>query len=136
MAKDLSYFLGLRYRIELEEDEDGGFVAHHPELRGCIAQGETADEAVQNLRDARAAWIQVRLEDGLSVPEPREQSSCSGRLLLRMPRSLHEELADAAERDGVSLNQFVVAALSRHVWNDVEAQRTESWIGHWNRKAS
>ena len=39
----------------------------------------------------------------------------SGRLLLRMPRTLHAELARAAEREGTSLNQFITSALSRTV---------------------
>ena len=41
--------------------------------------------------------------------------SYSGRLLLRMPRTLHEELAQAAEREGTSLNQLIVGLLSRSV---------------------
>ena len=42
----------------------------------------------------------------------------SGRLLLRMPRSLHEELARASDRDGVSLNQFITGVLASAVaWN-------------------
>ena|SRR5581483_3547299 len=41
--------------------------------------------------------------------------SYSGRLLLRMPRTLHEELAQAAERQGTSLNQLIVGVLSRSV---------------------
>lgn len=42
----------------------------------------------------------------------------SGRLLLRMPRSLHAELAARSDADGVSLNQFIVAALARSVSSD------------------
>ena len=113
--KDLNYFLGLRYRIGLEQDEDGGFVAHHPELPGCVAQGETPDEAVDSLRAARELWIEVRLEDGLSVPEPKPEIHYSGKFLVRLPKSLHAELADAAESDGSSLNQLVVSALSRYI---------------------
>jgi hypothetical protein len=46
-------------------------------------------------------------------PKPRQRaSSYSGRLLLRMPASLHQELARASDRDGVSLNQFITSALA------------------------
>jgi RNA polymerase sigma-B factor len=45
----------------------------------------------------------------------RGQSAHSGRLLLRMPRNLHAQLAEAAEREGVSLNQLIVGTLSRSV---------------------
>ena len=55
-----------------------------------------------------------------SARKQRQQraGSYSGRLLLRMPRSLHEELARASDRDGVSLNQFITSALASAVaWN-------------------
>ena len=50
-----------------------------------------------------------------SNPDPLEagEHSHSGRLLLRMPKSLHAQLAARSDRDGVSLNQWIVAALSR-----------------------
>ncbi len=57
------------YRIELTADADGYF-ACHPDLEGCMSQGDTAEEALTNLDSARAAWIETRLEDGLPVPEP------------------------------------------------------------------
>jgi HicB family len=43
---------------------------------------------------------------------PDDETSHSGRLLLRMPQSLHAELARAAEREGVSLNGFITGVLS------------------------
>jgi HicB family len=57
--------------------------------------------------------------DALPDETPRKQrqrsGSYSGRLLLRMPRSLHAELARASERDGVSLNQFITGVLASAV---------------------
>jgi RNA polymerase sigma-B factor len=51
-----------------------------------------------------------------SSPKQRQRAgSHSGRLLLRMPRSLHEELARASDRDGVSLNQFITGVLASAV---------------------
>jgi len=60
-------YLAVRYRCELIQDEDG-FVAFHPDLLGCIAQGETAEEAMQNLDSARRLWIESRYEDHLPMP--------------------------------------------------------------------
>lgn len=50
-----------------------------------------------------------------SEPEPKAQATHSGKLMLRMPQSLHTELARSAEREGVSLNQFITNALSSAV---------------------
>jgi len=47
-----------------------------------------------------------------AMAEAENQRDHSGRLLVRMPKSLHAELARTAERDGTSLNAFIVAALS------------------------
>ncbi|HKC21066.1 MAG TPA: toxin-antitoxin system HicB family antitoxin [Gaiellaceae bacterium] len=55
--------------------------------------------------------------------KPRQKTGTySGRLLLRMPRTLHEQLAKASERDGVSLNQFITGVLASAVdWRNDEA---------------
>ncbi len=45
-------------------------------------------------------------------PKDRDKPAPSGRLLLRMPRTLHADLAQAAEHEGTSLNQFITAALA------------------------
>ena len=59
-----------------------------------------------------ASWIAAALEEGRDVPEPRSAKTHSGRLLLRMPRTLHADLTRASEREGISLNQFITDALA------------------------
>jgi hypothetical protein len=59
-----------------------------------------------------ASWIAVALKEGRDIPEPKSKSSHSGRLLLRMPRTLHAALVAAAERENVSLNQFITDSLA------------------------
>ena len=104
-------YLDRPYHIVLVRNDDG-WVAQVEELPGCEAKAETADEATQAIRGAMEAWITEALEQGREVPEPRGASSYSGRLMLRMPHSLHAELARAAERDEVSLNQFITSSLA------------------------
>jgi len=69
-AKDLSYYLRLRYPIEAHESEGGGYFVTHPDLDGCMAEGATLEEAVANLADSRQLWIEARLAGGYTVPEP------------------------------------------------------------------
>jgi hypothetical protein len=69
--------------------------------------------------------------DPIGSPEPtetaeKEESTHSGRLLLRMPPSLHAELARAAEREGVSLNAFISSALSGAVHWRAGAMATQA----------
>lgn len=110
-------YLDLPYHIEIvrsesPEDDDGGWVAEVRELKGCIAQGRTPDELMANIRGAMGAWIDDALSVGDRIPQPRPEVTQSGKLLVRMPRSLHSTLAATAEREGVSLNQLVVSLLS------------------------
>lgn len=103
------------YHISLvfDRDEDGvsGWVAEVEELPGCLSQGTSPDEAVAAVKNAMLGWISVALEDGKPIPEPFEEPEYSGRFLVRLPRSLHAELARQARQEGVSLNQFVAVAL-------------------------
>ena len=109
-SRNLDDYLELVYRYELHH-EDGLWVAFHPELPGCVAQGETPSEAVALLDDARHAWLEIALADGDPIPRPRSEA-LSGKMTLRMPAVLHERISKRAELEGVSINAFVNTALS------------------------
>ena len=101
------------YPVTLVRDDtdDAEWVATVDALPGCNARGSTPDEALEHVAVAVAAWVETAGREGKEVPEPKSAPH-SGRLLLRMPQTLHAELARAAEREGVSLNQFITDALS------------------------
>ncbi len=58
-------------QVVLMRGEDGFWVAEVPSLPGCVSQGKDRDEALENVRDAITAYIEVLREDGLPVPEER-----------------------------------------------------------------
>ena len=108
----LADYMKLDYPIELVQDsEQGGYFARHPDLLGCTAEGDTVEEAVSNLNESRQLWIESRLEDGYPVPIP-PGAEYGGRISLRIPRGLHAFLARSAVRQGVSLNQLLTIVLS------------------------
>lgn len=49
----------MKLKVVIEPGEDSGFVAHVPALRGCWSQGATRDEAIDNIREAIEAWLEV-----------------------------------------------------------------------------
>ncbi len=48
----------LKYRVVIETDEDGVFVAEVPALPGCLSQGRTRAEAIANIKEAIAAYLE------------------------------------------------------------------------------
>lgn len=114
-AKPLEYYLELNYPITIHRAEEGGFVAENEDLPGCLTQGETIEEAIENIEEARQLWIQAAYEDGVEIPIPRTDEEYSGRFLVRILKSLHRHLAEQARYEGVSLNQYVESILSAGV---------------------
>lgn len=99
-------------RVLIPDEESGTFTALIAEFPGCITEGNTPGEAYRSLEEAAESWLEAALESGVPIPEPESESEYSGKVVLRMPRSTHRRAAQAAARDGVSLNTFLVSAVS------------------------
>lgn len=63
----------MRYRILIEQDEDGVFVAECPSLPGCISQGKTRKEALDNIRDAIKGYLESLKKHNEPIPPPIEE---------------------------------------------------------------
>src|SRR4051794_911378 len=113
-AHSVEDYMSLPYRMHVYWDQDY-WAAEFPELPGLVAGADSWDQLENKIEDAKRTWFEGMLEEGLAIPEPRDEASASGKLLLRLPKSLHAQLVRAADMDGVSLNTFIVSALSRQV---------------------
>ncbi len=60
------------YARVLVPDESGRYSAKILELPGCFAEGDTAEEALEELEEAMRVWVEAALEDGFDIPEPEE----------------------------------------------------------------
>jgi antitoxin HicB len=58
----------MRYTVLLEPEDDGGFIVSVPALPGCISQGDTREEALENIREAVALYVEDCREAGDPVP--------------------------------------------------------------------
>ena len=97
--------------------EEGGYTACYPDLPGCLSCSETLDGIIKNALDAKRAWIEAALKEGLDIVEPADEkdvSLYSGQFKLRMPRSLHRSLAMHAKIEGISMNQYCNYLLARN----------------------
>ncbi len=58
----------MKFRVLIEQDEDGMFVAEVPSLPGCVSQGKTRDEAIRNAQEAVAAYLESLKAHGDPIP--------------------------------------------------------------------
>jgi antitoxin HicB len=121
--KPLEYYLNQKYPVTLEEAPEGGYFIEIEDLPGCYSQGETVQEALEMIEEARQLWLESTYEDGLDIPLPRENRDYSGKFFIRAPKSLHRRLDQLANREGVSLNQFLVSTLSRAIGQNEARQQ-------------
>ena len=112
--KRIEDYLALPYRMELVPDlDEGGYAVSYPDLPGCVSCGETLESAVRNGEDAKKAWLSAALEDGIDIPEPNQLEQYSGQFKLRIPKSLHRQLAEHSKREGISMNQYCLYLLTK-----------------------
>jgi antitoxin HicB len=112
-TKGVEYYMGLPYTFEVRHDAEAGWFAKVVELPGCMTWAGTLEELEGMIEDAMRGWIEVSLEHGDPIPEPRSLEDYSGQVRLRMPKSLHRDLVCRARDEDVSLNQLMVATLAR-----------------------
>jgi antitoxin HicB len=65
-----SQIIRMKYRVVIEPDEDGVFVAECPALPGCISQGKTRAEALANIKDAMTGYLASLKKHGEPPPPP------------------------------------------------------------------
>jgi predicted RNase H-like HicB family nuclease len=107
-------YLKLPYNIIIRHtvDESGSYyLAAVLEFDGCMSDGATYQEAFENIQEAMAGWIETKLANGFPVPPPVGET-CSGKFVVRLPKTLHSRLAIEAKMEGVSLNQYALKKLS------------------------
>ncbi len=62
----------MEYSVVIHEAEEGGYWVEVPALSGCYSQGETVEEALENVRDAIKLYLEVLQEDGAPIPKDEE----------------------------------------------------------------
>ena len=105
------------YLIIIEKSEDG-YGAYCPDVPGCVAVGDTADEARRNFLEALEFHFEGLKEDGLEIPKPSSSfafssEDCTGVLNIRTKKSTHLKLIKIAEKENVSVSHLVNDAIIR-----------------------
>ena len=78
------------------------------------------EDVIANANDAKRAWLEAAIDEGIDINEPDSSSNYSGQFKLRLPKSLHKSLAEHAKAEGTSMNQYCLYLLTK---NDAAAAR-------------
>lgn len=121
--KNAGYYLSLPYAVEVTQiglEEGGGYVACVPLLGRytAVGDGETPAAAYASLYDALPTLFEEWIEEGHTIPEPTPEAEVdlpSGKLSLRLPRTLHAQVKHQAKEEGVSINDYISNALAQSV---------------------
>ncbi|MCL1998985.1 MAG: type II toxin-antitoxin system HicB family antitoxin [Turicibacter sp.] len=114
--KNAKYYMSLPYTtiIEPTEDESGFYyVGRIMEFDGCMTDGDTKEETLQNLQEAMEGWIETKLDHGFPIPPPAQRPDLGGNFLLKLPQILLDTLLQKANAEGISLNQYAIQKLSQ-----------------------
>jgi len=100
-----------------EEDGYAGYRAYLPDIPAIEAIGDTAHEALADLEGAKKEWFAFALAKGIRIPMPNPSVnnalSYSGRVTLRIPKTLHRQASERAYLEGVSLNALLGSIIER-----------------------
>ncbi len=96
----------------LSKENGGGYLIEFPDLPGCMSDGETIEEAIENGNDAVRCWIEDAKAHNEPIPRPGESDHFSGKWIQRVPKSLHQQLSINAKRENMSLNSYVLYLVS------------------------
>ncbi len=113
--KKLDYPFTIR---PLLAEEGGGYLIEFPDLPGCMSDGATPEEAIVNGKEAVTEWLHACKKLKRPIPKPSIPESAgaySGKILQRIPRTLHARLASQAKREGVSLNQLILSLVAEGI---------------------
>jgi|ERR1039458_8471349 antitoxin HicB len=111
------------YRITirpLSKDEGGGYLVEYPEIPGCMSDGETIEEAIENGREALRDCLEVFKESGRKAPPPGIEAA---QWRQRLPRTLYLKLTEQAKSEGVSINSLVTAMIAEAIGSRRQPQR-------------
>ena len=109
------------YKMEIYcvETTDGiQWNVEFPEIPGCGGAGDTVEEAIQDAQVNLSVHLDYLREKEIPIPAPGlslPAAEYSGKLSLRIPRSLHKQIADCAQKEDVSINCYINNALAEYV---------------------
>lgn len=127
----IKYDTSIKY---IDDGEDSCYKVSIDLLPGLSVYVDTIEEGLEELEGAKQAWFSAALELGRNIPIPENTvKEYSGRFSVRVGKSLHKDVSEFAEKDGISLNQAIISLLQKglkeeclsRIYNSLENMKKE-----------
>lgn len=93
------------------------WIAESNDLKGCVGQGSTPEAAIDELNENEKIWIEAANNYDIPIPSitiKTPEAEYSGKLTLRLGKTLHKVTAERAKNEGLSINQYIMIALNEY----------------------
>lgn len=113
------------YKTYMMEVEGHSFwVAESEDLKGCVGQADSLEEAVKALEENESVWLETAKEEGIPIPKIHaiRAAEYSGALSLRIPKTVHADLAKKAQMENCSINQYINMCISKELGRSEERE--------------
>ncbi len=110
---EIEKYVQMPHKVTITEQGDGTLLAEVYDFPGCMVVVDDYRELKKRIGDVKMLWVETAIKYGWRIPEPRDEEECKGKILLRVPVSDHRRLKINAEREGVSLNTYLVSLVTR-----------------------
>ncbi len=107
--------------IKLHDEDGGGYIAEIPAI-GAIGDGETQEAALKEVLEVGKYSLELMVEYKKIIPKPdiyKADDEYSGKILTRIPKSIHRMLTDQAKIEGCSINQLINTYISMGIGNEI-----------------
>jgi len=115
--KTTNYYLNLDYEIiirEVSEEDGGGYFAYYKDFKGVMGDGETADEAMKDVKSAFSCYLEVALQNKEEIKEPSHLMK-SKRINITVPIYALEEIDTYAKNLNINRSTFLVESALKQV---------------------
>ncbi len=104
-------------RVVPKKDCEGNiyWTAFYPAIEGCVGGGESLEEAVADAKENLEIFLEYLKDEKLILPEEYAENEYNGKIALRLAKSTHKKVSEMAEREGISINTFLISAVENYL---------------------